>query len=279
MSASSRIPPAWRAHVFALLFLAAPAALAQEFSPEPARENAHLLAEVPYITTPDEAVYRMLEMAGVLPDDYVIDLGSGDGRIVIAAVRDWGARNALGIEIDPALVLEATENATLAGVADRVRFEQADLFTKDFSDVDVLTMYLSPSLNMALRPVILEKLRPGARVLSHAFDMGEWRPDEYILVQGRYLYKWVVPARVEGRWDIERPDGTHFIVDLSQRFQRIEGMAHFSDRDRPLVFADIRGDTIRFSLAGEHYTGRVEGNRIVSLPGNRVVTGWHAKRS
>ena len=220
----------------------------------------------------------MLELVQVQPDDYVIDLGSGDGRIVIAAARDWGVKRALGIDIDPERIAEANAAAQEAGVADRVAFERGDLFEKDFSDVDVLTMYLLPSINLDLRPIILEKLRPGTRVASHAFDMGDWRPDEWILVQGRYVYKWVVPARIEGRWEVTRADGRKFTVDIRQTYQRIEGMALIEGRARPLVFADIRGPTLRFSLANEHYTGLVDGERITALPGNKVVTAWHAKR-
>lgn len=269
----------WRLLGAALLSiaLAVPAA-AQEPSGEPPREDVPVILDVPYVPTPHEAVYRMLEMAHVQPDDYVIDLGSGDGRIVIAAARDWGVKRALGIDIDPERIAEANDGAKKAGVEDLVRFERGNLYEMDFSDVDVLTMYLLPSINLDLRPIILEKLRPGTRVVSHAFDMGDWRPDEWILVQGRYVYKWVVPARVEGQWEITRPDGSRFTVDIKQTYQRIEGMAVIDAHTRPLVFADINGPTLRFSLANEHYTGLVEGERITALPGNKVVTGWHAKR-
>lgn len=249
-----------------------------EPSGEPPRDNQPVMLDVPYVPTPDSAVYRMLEMAEVQPDDYVIDLGSGDGRIVVAAARDWGVKKAMGVDIDPERIAEANDNARKAGVEDRVSFVRGNLYEMDFSDVDVLTMYLLPSINLDLRPVILEKLRPGTRVVSHSFDMGGWRPDEYHMVQGRYIYKWVVPARVEGNWRVERADGEHFNVEFQQEFQRVEGMSEIEGRPRPVEFVDVRGPVIRFSLGSEHYTGRVDGDTITALPGNRVVEGWHAKR-
>ena len=271
--------PSWRLIAAALLsiVLAAPAA-AQEPSGEPPREDEPLVLDVPYVPTPNEAVYRMLELAEVQADDYVIDLGSGDGRIVIAAARDWGVKRALGIEIDPERIAEANEGAKEAGVEDRVRFERGNLYEIDFSEVDVLTMYLLPSINLDLRPIILETLRPGTRVVSHAFDMGDWRPDRYIQVQGRYVYYWVVPARVEGTWEVMHTDGSSFSVEIKQTYQRIEGIALIEGRPRPLMFADLHGDTIRFSLENRHYAGQVDGERITPLPGNKLVTGWHAKR-
>lgn len=249
-----------------------------EPSGEPTRDDEPIVLDVPYVPTPDAAVYRMLEMADVQPDDYVIDLGSGDGRIVIAAARDWGVKKALGVDIDPERITEANDNARKAGVEDRVKFVRGNLFEMDFSDVDVLTMYLLPLINTHLRPVILEKLRPGTRVLSHSFDMGDWPPDQWRKVQGRYIYKWIVPARVGGNWRIEKADGSDFTIDFTQQYQRIEGMGQIDNRAVPVVFAETEGELIRFSIADEHYLGRVDGDTISPLPGNGVIEGWHAKR-
>lgn len=270
-----------RSALLALALATAPlhADIAEPSGPPPAHEAEPLILDVPYVPTPDVAVYRMLEMAGVQPDDYVIDLGSGDGRIVIAAARDWGVKKALGIDIDPERIVEANENARKAGVEDRVRFVRGNLFEMDFSDVDVLTMYLLPSINLELRPVILEKLRPGTRIVSHAFDMGEWRPDEYHLVHGRYIYKWVVPARVAGKWRVRHADGRTLDLEFVQELHSVQGTTHEADgRAHPLDFVDVRGPIIRFSLDDAHYTGRVEGDTITALPGNRVVEGWYATR-
>jgi len=155
-------------------------------------------AEVPYVQTPHEVVAEMLRLASVGRDDVVYDLGSGDGRLVIAAARDFGARGA-GIEIDPKLVALSTENARRAGVADRVTFREGNLFEMDLSPATVVTLYLSPELNQRLRPKFLRELRPGARIVSHDYGMGDWAParTERMVVQGRvsYIYLWVVPPR------------------------------------------------------------------------------------
>jgi phospholipid N-methyltransferase len=249
-----------------------------EPSGEPPRESQPVMLDVPYVPTPDAAVYRMLEMVDVQPEDYVIDLGSGDGRIVVAAARDWGVKKAMGVDIDPERIAEANDNARNAGVEDRVSFVRGNLYEMDFSDVDVLTMYLLPSINLDLRPIILEKLRPGTRVVSHSFDMADWRPDQWRLVQGRYIYKWIVPARVAGNWRVEKADGSGFSVDFKQEFQRIEGTGIVDNRSMPVVFAELEGPVIRFSIADEHYLGRVDGDAISPLPGKGVIEGWHAKR-
>lgn len=149
--------------------------------------------DVPYLGTRPAVVAQMLEMAQVRPGDYVIDLGTGDGRILIAAAREHGARG-LGIDIDPVMVAKARANAERAGVADRVRFETADLFKTDLSKADVVTMFLLPEVNLRLRPRLLE-LEPGTRVVSHAFGMGDWRPDQTRRVGGAAVHFWRVPAR------------------------------------------------------------------------------------
>jgi len=154
--------------------------------------------EVPYVQTPFHVVEAMLRLAEVTKDDVVYDLGSGDGRIVIAAVRDFGARG-VGVEIDPRLVAESNRWASRNGVADRVRFVQQDLFQTDLTPATVLTLYITRELNLRLRPKILRELRPGARVVSHRFDMGDWAPDRHVRVPGEggdyEVYMWVVPER------------------------------------------------------------------------------------
>jgi ribosomal protein L11 methylase PrmA len=140
-------------------------------------------------------VEEMLQLANVTNEDLVYDLGSGDGRIVIAAAQKRGARG-IGIDIDPQRVREARENAQRAGVSDRVEFRQQDLFQTDFSDATVVTLYLLPRLNRQLRPRLLSQLKPGTRIVSHAFDMGDWKPEKVVQVDGRTVYYWVVPETI-----------------------------------------------------------------------------------
>lgn len=159
--------------------------------------------DVHYVPTPEEVVEKMLELANVGKDDVVYDLGCGDGRIVITAAKKYGARG-VGVDIDPERIKESNENAQKAGVADRVKFLQQDLFEIDFSEATVVTLYLLPALNLKLRPKLLRDLKPGSRVVSHAFDMGDWKPDKVVTVPGdidseleRTVYFWIVPASGE----------------------------------------------------------------------------------
>jgi len=150
--------------------------------------------EVPFVPTPEDTVDLMLSMAGVSPEDIVYDLGSGDGRIVITAVQKYGARG-VGVDIDPARITEANQNASRAGVARQVEFRQGDLFEADIGEATVVTLYLLPTVNERLKPKLLSELKPGTRIVSHAFDMGDWKPVREMEVDGRLLYLWVVPER------------------------------------------------------------------------------------
>lgn len=148
--------------------------------------------DVPYVPTPQIVVDKMLEVAAVTKDDVVYDLGSGDGRIVITATKKYGARG-VGVDIDPERVKEANANAVQAGVADRVKFIEQDLFTTDLKEASVVTLYLLPEVNLRLRPKLWRELKPGTRVVSHAFDMGDWKPEQTLKVEGRTIYYWVIP--------------------------------------------------------------------------------------
>ena len=180
--------------VFALWLAAAsaliPAALAQSQTGEALRSP-----DVIYVPTPQNVVEAMLKMANVKEGDVVWDLGSGDGRIPITAVQTFGAARASGIDIDPQRIKEANENAQKANVTDKVRFLNQDLFTSNFSDATVITLYLLPSLNEKLRPKLLSELMPGTRIVSHAFDMGDWKPEKTEVVDGRTIYFWTIPQR------------------------------------------------------------------------------------
>ena len=171
----------------AALMSVAVAALAPEATRAP---------DVGFVPTPNEAVTAMLRLARVKRDDVVYDLGSGDGRIVIAAAKSYGARG-IGIEIDPRRIEEANENARVAGVGHRVRFLQQDLFKSDLSEATVVTLYLLPRLNLELRPKLLAELRSGARVVSYGFDMGDWKPDRTVRVGSSPIYLWTIPRSDE----------------------------------------------------------------------------------
>jgi tRNA A58 N-methylase Trm61 len=173
-----------------LLLLVAPSA------PAPAQTQTLRTPDVIFVPTPPDVVKTMLETAKVGKNDVVYDLGSGDGRIVISAVKDFGAARGTGIDIDPQRIKEATENAKQAGVSDRVRFLNQDLFTTNLSEATVVTLYLLPSLNLKLLPKLKAELKPGTRIVSHAFDMGnEWPPERTIDVDGRKVYYWTIPAK------------------------------------------------------------------------------------
>jgi ribosomal protein L11 methylase PrmA len=148
--------------------------------------------DVPYVPTPQVVVDKMLEVAAITKNDVVYDLGSGDGRIVITAAKKYGVRG-VGVDIDPERIKEANANAVQAGVADHVKFIEQDLFKTDLKEASVVTLYLLPEVNLRLRPKLWSELKPGTRVVSHAFDMGDWKPEKTIQVEGRTIYYWVIP--------------------------------------------------------------------------------------
>jgi cyclopropane fatty-acyl-phospholipid synthase-like methyltransferase len=159
-----------------------------------AQETPSQLPDAPYFKTAPKVVEAMLKLANVTKDDVVYDLGCGDGRIVIAAAKKYGARG-VGIEIDPKLIREANKNARRAGVADKVKFIKADLFETDFSKATVVTLYLMTHVNLKLRPILLRQLKPGTRIVSHTFAMGDWKPEQTIKINNSTLYFWAVPEK------------------------------------------------------------------------------------
>lgn len=273
---------------FALIALFASAARAQN----------PLGEEVPYVRTPQAVVEKMLDLAGVGVDDFLIDLGSGDGRIVITAARERGARG-FGVELDSGLVKESNEAAHQAGVADRVHFFARDLFDTDIREASVLTMYLLSSVNLELRPRLLAQLQPGTRVVSHDWDMGEWKPDAKAVVEGvakpvmpmqsSTVYLWIVPARVAGSWRL-RTDGAgrdaaaELEIEFTQRFQEISGIARRTRGRSLLQSAHLRGAEIRFAVIDEtqrpsvplQFFGRVYGDTMEGTTG--AGTRWRAQR-
>jgi hypothetical protein len=230
--------------------------------------------DAPYIATDLQVVDAMLGLAQVKPDDTVVDLGSGDGRILISAARSLGAHG-LGVDIDPARVREATANAEEAGVAGRVSFRQQDLFETPLRDADVLTLYLLPEINLRLRPRILGQMRPGTRVVSHDFDMGDWHWDQRQRIGNATIYLWIVPARVDGAWTLSA-GGRAVPLVLEQHYQQFYGTAG----EARIEQGHLEGDHIRFlANVGEGrrtFEGRVDGDRIVPLD---AAAGWRAHRA
>jgi hypothetical protein len=212
--------------------------------------------DVPYVPTPEPVVQKMLEMAQVKEGDLVYDLGCGDGRIVVTAAKEHGARG-VGVDIDPQRIAESKQNAEEAGVTDRVKFIQQDLFTMDFSDADVLTLYLLPSVNLKLRPAILN-LRPGTRVVSHSFSMDDWEPDDQATVSSATIYYWVVPAKVEGtwNWEAQTAQGRQPVtMTLNQKFQEVSGSARVGEQEYQIRDAKLEGDQLSFVLAAPDGNG------------------------
>ncbi len=161
------------------------------------------IGDVPYVPTPPEVVQAMLKLGGVKAGDIVYDLGCGDGRIVITAAQKFGARGT-GIDINPERIKEATENARNAGVTDKVRFIEKNLFEADFHEATVVTLYLLPDVNLKLRPILLKQVKPGARIVSHSFDMGDWKPDKTVEMDYRKLYLWVVTDEAKAKFGAEK---------------------------------------------------------------------------
>ena len=232
--------------------------------------------DVVWVPTAESLVERMLDTAAVTPNDYVIDLGSGDGRTVIAAAKR-GAK-ALGIEYNPDMVELAIRNAAEAGVSDRARFIKADLFETDFSQATVLTLFLLPDINLRLRPKILD-MKPGTRVVSNTFTMGEWTADQTITSPPECksfctAYFWIVPAKVEGQWRLD--DGE---LTLKQQFQMVSGTMRSGNVVAPIANGKLKGDEITFSAGGREFKGRVNGDVIAgtSEAGESKAT-WRATR-
>jgi SAM-dependent methyltransferase len=201
--------------------------------------------DVIWIPTGNELVTQMLKTANVGPTDLVYDLGAGDGKIAIAAAKDFGAR-AVGIEYNADMAALGQRNAERAGVANKVKIIQGDIFKEDFSKATVLTLYLLPELNFQLRPTIL-KMKPGTRVVSHAFDMGDWQPDAEIDNPAKG-YFWIVPANVAGEWVLNSFDSQGAtVLNLSQKFQYVGGNITLGKKTQPILNPKLKGDTLQFS--------------------------------
>ena len=241
--------------------------------------------DVIWVPTPQALVERMLQMAKTTPEDYVIDLGSGDGRTVITAAKKFGAR-ALGVEFNAEMVELSRRNAEKEGAGPRARFVHGDIFKTDFSAATVLTLYLLPHLNHKLRPTILD-MKPGTRVVSHAFNMDDWPPDETASVEGRTAYLWIVPAKVEGTWAWGQ--ARRYELELRQHFQMLEALVKADGKTAQFRNAKLVGDRISFSVVEyvglgrvrREFTGRVSGDTVegkIKLPDGAGEEKWTATR-
>jgi SAM-dependent methyltransferase len=248
------------------------------FQPAPAAVAEQDL-DVPYVPTPRRVVAAMLDLAEVGPEDYLIDLGSGDGRIAVMAAQR-GAR-ALGVDIDPDRVAEAALAAQTAGVSDRARFRRQDLFDTPLREASVVTMYLLPEVNLRLRPRLLTELRPGTRIVSHNFTLGDWRPDATREIDASRVYFWIVPAVAAGEWLMEMPGGASRRLLLEQSFQSVSGtLDGVALRD-----VGLRGRRLRFTAdlpgGARTFQALVEDDAIVADPAAPAgaPSGWRARRA
>jgi len=241
-------------------------AASQDYEPQVGQEGK----DVVWVPTPQELVDKMLDMAKLTPKDFLIDLGSGDGRTVITAAKRGS--KALGIEYNPDMVELSKRNAAKEGVSDKASFVKADLFESDFSQAQVITMFLLPSINIKLRPKILD-LKPGTRIVSNSFDMEDWKADQTETVAGCNNWctalLWIVPAKVGGTWKL--PQGE---LSIKQTFQMISGTLK-SGGNSSQISGKLNGDQISFTAGGTQYSGRVNGNAMEGTAGGAK---WSATR-
>jgi hypothetical protein len=271
------------------------AASAQQHPAEPDKQPVNA---GPYVPSPDGVVTKMLDMAGVGPDDVLVDMGSGDGRIVLTAAKLRGARG-LGIEIDEKLVALSVEAARREGVADRARFVRQDLFATDVSEATVVTLYLLPETVNMLREKLRRELRPGARVIVHDYPLAGWLPETWQRLEEPekknatgvptatvYLYR--IPASVHGRWQASVPPELtrqRVALDLRQQWQKLDGMATVGGREVPLDDVELRGDRVAFALRMERgrmasFAGRVQGDALEGTVGiDGTTLPWRAVRA
>jgi SAM-dependent methyltransferase len=249
-------------------------AQAAEYEPMVGQEGKDVI----WVPTCQVLVDKMLDMAKVTPQDYVIDLGSGDGRLVITAAKR-GART-LGIEYNPDMVALSKRNAAKEGVTDKAQFIKADIFESDFSKATVITMFLLPEINLKLRPQILN-LKPGTRIVSNSFTMEEWEDDETATVEGNdcgsysTALLWIVPAKVEGVWKL--PQGE---LTLKQTFQKFSGTFKSGAQNMPITNGKLRGDLISFNIGNTNYTGRVTGSTMQgTYPSGGKTINWNATQA
>ena len=235
-----------------------------------------------WVPTPERMIHRMLQLADTTEKDVVLDLGSGDGRIPIHAAKHFGARG-IGVELEKNLVDLARKSAAALGVAHKVQFVQQDLFTYDMSAATVIALYISPGVMDRLKPRFLA-LKPGTRIASHHFTLGDWEPDEMVRVEGRTGYLWVVPAQVKGDWAVSIPGGD-FRMRIEQSYQQIKTTGERGGRELHVIGARLRGTELRFTSFdpdghSRHFTGQVNGDAMRGESEGQGVAprSWSARR-
>ena len=253
--------------------------------------------DVPFVPTPYEVVTEMLKMADVNKNDVLYDLGCGDGRIVIMAAEKIGCRG-VGVDINPVRIEESTENAVKAKVTDRVRFIEQNLFDVDISEATVVTLYLLSNVNLKLRPKLLRDLRPGTRVVSHNYSMGEWEPEKSTELAAGWdnhsVFFWIVPANVSGKWEWMMPSGKeqkHCVLTFNQYFQNVMGIARVDGEEVSLRDVKLTGDKLQFTMdqnvdgktVSMYFEGTANDNALngtaVTVTGaNKNNITWNAKR-
>jgi SAM-dependent methyltransferase len=270
----------------AALALALPAALAGQETSAPARTP-----DVHFVPTDTTKVREMLSAANVSADDLVYDLGCGDGRFVITAVKKYKARKGVCVDIDPARIKESKSNADTAGVTSKIEFVEGDLFEQDLSKATVITLYLLPSLNQRLRPKLFREVRPGTRIVSNAFDMGDWKADRALTVKTSsgmesYAYLWIMPADLSGQWRLTTEGGsaTEYTLDVKQKYQEVSGTATSGGKAAPLAGFSVKGDRVSFTLgegtARAEFTGKVSGDKASgTAKGKGGSFSWSAVRT
>lgn len=239
--------------------------------------------DVPYVPTDYEIVEKMLKMANVNENDILYDLGCGDGRIVITAAKKFGTRG-VGIDINPVRIEESNKNAEEEGVTEKVQFIEQNLFEADISEATVLTMYLLPSVNLKLRPILFQDLKPGTRIVSHDFDMGDWEPDQSTIIEysldyqnfldNHTVYFWILPANVSGDWEVKVTESANhdtFILHINQIFQMLHG--NLTDRKSNITIQDIKIEGVRL----QYTTEEKNGNEKVTGFFDGTVNGNEAK--
>ena len=233
--------------------------------------------DIHFVPTPHDVVKRMLELAKVGPNDVHYDLGSGDGRIAIAAVKDFKAQRAVGIDLDPQRIKEGNENAEKAGLTKQVTFREQNIFEPDLREATTVSMYLLTSINIRMRPKLLKELRPGTRIATHAFNMGEWKPEVEESVNGYQVYLFIVPADVEGKWEGEGEG--KISLDLKNQFTDLTGTATVNGKTGPIKNGRITGTAIEFTadIDGKpvKFEGKVDGNTITGTGASK----WTVKKS
>lgn len=263
------------------ILLLAGASIASDPAPQP--QFGQVSKDSVWVTTPERMIRRMLQLADTTKDDVVMDLGAGDGRIPIYAAKHFGARG-IAVELEDNLVQVARAAARREGVADRVTVVRQDLFDADLSAATVFALFISPGVMQRLKPRFLE-LEPGTRIASHQFDLGDWEPDETVEVEGRKGYLWVVPAKVEGAWQVAIA-GEDFVLRLERRYQKLSASGERAGRSLHVLGPRLRGKEIAFASfdrdgTSRSYSGRIEGGRLVGeshAGGATPRVSWSATR-